>query len=196
MTDNYFLVIDKEKKRLIDKFNEIHPDGGDMVFGLLLKFYIKFAAWHRKKGRNPVNAFEDLVERELRGGPYATDMTRLRYLNEIIEKGEDVVADGADADVYASGDAISGSGGAGGYCAESLTKELKEEISGLKDLFLTMKASGALGRPSPDGASSLDDFRPDSGAVLTKVGDAKPKERLNYRDLRSKGGVKKIMFED
>ncbi|MGR3220953.1 MAG: hypothetical protein ACUZ8H_14210 [Candidatus Anammoxibacter sp.] len=182
MTNDYFMVLDKEKKSLLDKFNEIHPADGDLVFKLLLKFYIKFASWHRKNGRNPINAFEDLIERELKGGAYSTDLPRLRFLNEIIEKGEDVVLD---------------AGGATGASVSSVTPDdLKKEISSLKDLILATKASGGgIGRPT-GGGTSLDDFKPSGEAVLTKVGDVKPKKRKNYRDLRTKEGVKKIDFND
>ncbi|MGR3177557.1 MAG: hypothetical protein ACUZ8E_05835 [Candidatus Anammoxibacter sp.] len=184
MTNDYFLVLDKEKKNLLGKFNEIHPEGGDLVFKLLLKFYIKFASWHRKKGRNPINAFEDLIERELKGGAYSTDLPRLRFLNEIIEKGEDVVLNAVDS--------------AGTSINSAMPDDLKKEISSLKDLILTMKASGGIGRPTAggEGAASLDDFKPSGEAVLTKVGEAKPKKRKNYRDLRSKEGAKKIDFND
>lgn len=204
MTDNYFLVLDKEKKKLVDKFNDIHPDGGELVFNLLLKFYIKFAVWHRKKGRNPINAFEDLIERELKGGPYSTDLTRLKFLNEIIEKGEDAVLSG-----MATGSGTSGIGtdssAAGGYsfneeATADFKNELKKEINSVKDLILSMKASGSFGRSGGGGGgggTSLDDFKPDGAAMLTKVeGEIKPKKRLNYRDLRSKDGVKKINFDE
>ncbi|MGR3320251.1 MAG: hypothetical protein ACUZ8O_17430 [Candidatus Anammoxibacter sp.] len=188
MTNDYFMVLDKEKKNLLNKFNEIHPDGGDLVFKLLLKFYIKFASWHRKKGRNPINAFEDLIERELKGGAYSTDLPRLRFLNEVIEKGEDVVLNASDG----------ASSGFSGEMPEEFRNELKKEISGLKELILTMKSSGGFGRPADggEGAASLDDFKPSGAAVLTKVGEAKPKKRKNYRDLRTKEGVKKIDFND
>ena len=106
-------------------------------------------------------------------------------MNEIIEKGEDVVFD-------ARGGA--GSGGRG-EMSEGFRDELKKEISSVKELVLTMKASGGIGRPSGGGAS-LDDFKPDGEAVLTKVGDVKPKKRKNYRDLRTKEGAKKIDFNE
>lgn len=188
MKKNYFLVLDENKKDLLDRFNEIHPDGGDLVFNLLLNFYIKFATWHRKKGRNPINAFEDLIERELKGGAYSADLPRLRFLNEIIEKGEDIilsaVKNGESATQHES--------------TEHLEVELKKEIGGLKDLILTLTASGRIGRATGGSAveMSLDDFKPTGEARLTKTEDMQPKKRLNYRDLRNKDSVKKINFED
>ena len=89
MKDYYFLLADKEAKKLFDQFAKIHSDGSDMVLKLLLKFYVKFAKWHKRKGRNPIIAFQDLIEREIQGKPYSTDVERIKYLNEIIEKSEE-----------------------------------------------------------------------------------------------------------
>lgn len=201
MQKYHYLVLDDEKKKLLEKFNDIHIDGGDLVFNLLLKFYIKFAVWHKRKGRNPINAFQDLVEREIKGID-SSDISRLRFLNELIDKGEEIVdlvdetkmegkeeADDTKVDVSEASDDKSYE-----KFSDELKQELQKEVGGLKDLILTMKSSGAFARPAQ--GKSLNDFAPQGAAVLTKVGDAKPKKRLNYRDLRTKGGgAKKISFD-
>jgi ribosome-binding protein aMBF1 (putative translation factor) len=142
----------------------LHPDGSHLVFKLLLKSYVKYADWHKKKGRNPIISFEDLVNRETGEKQDSTDDGRIRYLNEIIEKYE----------------------GEKNLSADELSKEIGE----LKNLILSIAQSNRTHSPQ----ETLKDFKPKDGATLTKVEGPKPKKRLNYRDVRGKAGVKKIEF--
>lgn len=164
MKDMFFLIVDTEEKVLLDKFKELHPDGNSLIFKLLLKSYIKYADWHKKKGRNPIISFEDLIKREVGEEADLADDSRIRYLNEVIEKNEDK----ENATI------------------EGLTREINE----MKNLILTIRQGG----PAPSPKETLKDFKPKGGATLTKVKKAKPKKRASYKDVRGKAGVKKIKF--
>ncbi len=139
MDNMFFLLTDREGKNLFEKFQVLHPDGSEFVLKLLLKFYIKFAGWHKKKGRDPIIAFQDLIEREIKGKPYISDVERIRYLNEIIESDEETVVD-----------APKGGG---------LTKEINELRSLLSMIKQTKMSS----------QSKLEDFKPGESAPLEKV---------------------------
>jgi len=164
MKDMFFLIVNTEERVLLDKLKELHPDGNSLIFKLLLKSYIKYADWHKKKGRNPIISFEDLIKREVGEEIDLTDDTRIRYLNEIIEKHEDKE----------------------NVTIEGLTKEINE----LRNLILTIRQSD-MTRSTQE---TLKDFKPKDGATLAKVKKAKPKKRVNYKDIRGKAGVKKIKF--
>ncbi len=91
--DLSYLIIDNELKKLLEKLAEHHPEGSKEVLKLVLKLYLKLLDKSKRKGRDPLLVFKDLVERIVSGKLYETTGDKINHLDGLLEVMEMQTAD-------------------------------------------------------------------------------------------------------
>ncbi|MBL6988739.1 MAG: hypothetical protein ISR65_03140 [Bacteriovoracaceae bacterium] len=173
-----YLVMDNELKTLVRDFSKGYPYGAKGGLKIVLKYYMKFHKKCRRKGEDPIVAFEKLVSQYVSGTPYGESGDLNSILNEKIRSLDTILE--ADRKVQVKGiddgsilDAI---------------REVKSIVQGMGS-----GGGGGYGNAMP---RKLKDFNPSNPAELLRLdrNASVPRERQNYRDLRKKKGQKKVEF--
>ena len=161
-----YLIIDAELKALLERFAKYHHEGSKEVLKLVLKTYLKLLDKSKRKGRDPLLIFKNLVERTVSGKLYETTQDKIDHLDILLEAGQEKP---------------------GGFENTQLLKELGE----IKTFIREFKAAGY---PSVS-ERQLKGFTPEDAAKLLHVEkDTGPKKRKSYRELRKERPPKKIEF--
>lgn len=166
------LVMDPELRALVDQVAVHHSEGAKQVLKLVLKTYLKLLERAKSKGLDPLNLFQDLVERVSTGQLYRSEKDRLEHLELLLDQKEDRRA--------AQG-----------------SEPLFEEMRQIKNLIREIKV-GAMGCGTA--SREVRELKPRDGANLInveKTGEETtrtPESRANYRDVRSRAPRKKIKF--
>ncbi|MBF0360262.1 MAG: hypothetical protein HQK49_04585 [Oligoflexia bacterium] len=182
LNGRYYLVVDQELRDLLGDIVRNHPEASKEVLKLILKMYLKLLDKSKRKGRDPLTTFQNLIETIITGRLYETTRDKMDYLDCLLEE---------------RGNLFSGSGsGGGGGGDSSVIKEIRE----LKSLIRELKGvSAALASGSGSTNSKDDDlssYYPKDAIDLVEVpaNPAENKTRKNFKELRKGKSNKVIKF--
>ncbi len=174
--DRSYLVLDPELKELVNDFSESYSSGSKAGLKMVLRNYMKLHEKCRSKGEDTIVIFEDLINKFSAGTLYKSTKDKINHLDSLLATGRRVHAKRGAA--QSSGDAHD--------------TEILEAINEVKGLVEALKSSGiAIG----GGGGRMRNFNPSGAPELVKLNKSMtPKERKNYRDIRTKKAQKKVKF--
>ncbi|MBT3236231.1 MAG: hypothetical protein HN353_09805 [Bdellovibrionales bacterium] len=174
--DRSYLVLDPELKELVKDFSLSYSSGSKDGLKMVLRNYMKLHEKCRSRGDDTIVVFEDLIGKFTSGTLYKSTKDKISHLDALLASGRKIHAKKGAA--LSSGDAHD--------------TEILEAINEVKGLVEALKASGvAMG----GAGGRLRNFNPTGAPELVKLNKSmKPKERKNYRDLRTKKAQKKVKF--
>jgi hypothetical protein len=174
--DRSYLVLDPELKELVKDFSSSYSSGSKAGLKMVLGNYMKLHEKCRSKGEDTIMVFEDLINKFNSGTLYKSTKDKINHLDALL----------------ASGRRVHAKRGASQSTGDAHDTEILEAISEIKGLVEALKASGiSMG----GGGGRTRNFNPSGAPELVKLNKSlTPKERKNYRDLRTKKAQKKVKF--
>ncbi|MBF0492582.1 MAG: hypothetical protein HQM15_07365 [Deltaproteobacteria bacterium] len=162
----YLLVMDTELKDLVGQLASYHPEGSKKILKLVLKLYLKLLDKSKRKGRDPILALRDLVEK-------------------ITESGSDTAQDKiSQLDALMEAKTVS----VGNYENTPIFEDIREIKNVLRNLHV-----GGVGGGNTISAPKQE-LDPSEAAKLVTLVEAAPVERKNYKSLRMGKSQRKIQF--
>ncbi|MBF0299465.1 MAG: hypothetical protein HQK51_12140 [Oligoflexia bacterium] len=176
----YYLVVDQELKVLLEKFAKHHPESSKGVLKLIIKMYLKLVDKSKRKGRDPLVTFENLVETLMTGKLCETTRDKIEYLDSILEEKNAI-------------------GAASNYVNSSVTDDIKE----IKSLIKEIKNSALVAGIGTGLRPTMDNFCPKGPSELIELqptgtdgnnNNNEQKKRKNFKDIRKDKANKIVKF--
>ncbi|MBF0314614.1 MAG: hypothetical protein HQK50_09675 [Oligoflexia bacterium] len=170
----YYLVVDQELKGLLEKVATHHPEASKGVLKLILKMYLKLADKSKRKGKDPLIAFQNLVESVMGEKPCETTREKIEYLDTILEE-----KDPKNSSSH--------------YSNSSVVEDIKE----IKSLIKEIRGFSRLGSAQ----QLVENFRPTGPSELIELQQnnssdhpPEPKKKKNFKDIRRDKMNKVVKF--
>lgn len=179
----YYLIVDQELKGLLEKLAKNHPESSKGVLKLVLKMYLKLVDKSRRKGRDPLITFQNLIETLISGKICETTKEKIEYLDAVLEEKDlrSAIASGSSS-----------------YNESSVVNDIRE----IKVLIQEIRSSSFNSNPK----QLLDSFSPKSPSELIELtansdgsndsngNSSEPKKRKNFKDIRKDKQNKIVKF--
>ncbi|MBF0205502.1 MAG: hypothetical protein HQK53_01300 [Oligoflexia bacterium] len=179
----YYLVVDQELKDLLGSFVKCHPEASKAVLKLILKMYMKLVQKSKRKGKDPLVAFQNLIETFITGRLYETTRDKIDYLDFLLEERNDKLNGIGESTIIAE------------------IREIKSIIREIRNLPSSSATTGSIGSAATAAAAAssvrnLDNFYPTDAAQLVELqaDSTTTKKRKNFKELRREKSNKIIKF--